>query len=416
MHLVRRAIAIATVLGLSWAAPLAAADPVPRGDRVLAIDVGQSQSGGYDAAWAQAAACGIQNVGLSLDWDQIETAPGVFTDPMGALAAADGYFPAAGATLTLTLRPLHNVVKPVPADLASTAFEDPSHAMATRFCAMLDWVMTRLPATTFDALVVGSEYDVYLAAHGGWADYGSFLYQVVVHIRASGYSSRIPRIAAESTFNGYAFHPDEVTAINAVCDVIGVSYYAVGADFDAKDATATRADLDSLLAFASPAKPLCFYQFGCPSAWKDAGGVVHDRTARQADFITTAFAYWDAHPDLVRLLDFTWLHDLDPADLAVHEAYYGSSDPGFIEFLATLGLRTWVGAGAPKPAYTVLRQQGYARGWGDPIGGGGGGGGGGSGTSSGGGGGCGAGGGGAAAAAVILLFGGAWRGRSRRYR
>jgi hypothetical protein len=384
---------------------LLAADPLPRGDRVLAIDVNQAQGQTYDQAWAEAMACGMQNIGLSLDWNLLETAPGVFTDAGGYLAAANAYYPAAGATLTLNLRPLHNVVKAVPSDLMATAFEDPSHVMATRFCAFLDWTMTQLPDVTFEALVIGSEYDVYLANDGAaWSDYVWFMSLVIDHVHASPYAARIPRIAAEATFGGYVNHADGVSAINGLCDVAGVSYYAIGNDFDPKDATATRADLDGLLTFASASKPLCFYQFGCPSTWKDGGGVVHDRSARQSAFISTAFAFWDAHPAEVRLMDFTWLHDPDPASLAGEASYFGTADPAFLNFLASLGLRTWPSGGTTKSGYTALRQQAYDRGWGTvaPVGSGGGS----SATSGGGGGGgggCGAGAGGAAAALGLLL-------------
>ncbi|MBN8525728.1 MAG: hypothetical protein J0M02_10365 [Planctomycetes bacterium] len=400
------------LLAILVASLLLAAEPVPRGGRVLAIDINQSQrqalADDFDAAWSLAAACGVQNIGLSLDWNSIETAPGVFSDPGGYLLAANTYYAAQGATLTLTLRPLHNVVKPVPADLAATPFEDPSHTMATRFCAMLDWVMAQLPDVGIEALVIGSEYDVYLANHPAeWSDYGWFVARVADHVRAAPYAARVPRIAAEATFDGYSAHADAILAINGVCDVAGVSYYAIGTGFDTKDATAIRADLDALLAFASAAKPLSFYQFGCPSSWKDGSGTVHDRGSQQAAFIAAAFAFWDAHPAEVRLMDFTWLHDLDPATLAAQGDYFGSSDPAFINFLASLGLRTWPGAGAAKSGYTALRRQAFARGWGgvDPDDSGGDGGSSGSGgTSAGGTGGCGAGAGAAAMLGLLLAL------------
>lgn len=363
-----------------------AADPVPRGGRVLSIDVNMAQdqaaANNYDAAWTLATSCGATSVGLSLDWNSIEAASaapgtatsGVFTDPGGYLAAAEGYYPARGASLVLTLRPLHNSVKPVPGDLSGTAFADAQHLLATRFCAMLDWVVTRMPNTVFEALVIGSEHDVYLAAHGGWSDYGDFLFRVVSHVRASAYSARIPRIASEFTYStGYVGHPAEVAALNGLCDAAGVSYYAIGADMDALDAATIRSQLDQLVTpatgpfQAAAGKPVCFYQFGCPAAWQDAGLVVHDRSSRQADFIATAFAFWDANPTTVRLMDFTWLHDLSPAELAIQETYFGSSNPTFITFLASLGLRTWPGAGTDRSAFLALQHAARARGWGNHI-------------------------------------------------
>lgn len=399
-----------TVLLLAGAA--VAADPVPRGARVLGIDVNPEQGGDFLAAWALAESCGIQDAGLSLDWNYFESGvAGVFADPGGWLAAANAFYPAQGVSLTLTLRPLHNSVKPVPADLASTPFEDPAHTMATRFCALLDWVIPQLPAVTFEALVIGSEYDVYLAAHPSeWPDYGWFMSRVATHVRNAPYASRIPRIAAEATFDGYVGQPTGVAAINGVCDVAGVSYYAIGAGFAVKSQATVRADLDSLLGFASASKPLCFYQLGCPSSWRDGAGAVHDRSAEQAEFIRTAFSFWDANAATVRLMDMTWLHDLGPADLAVQEAYFGLSDPAFLTFLGSLGLRAYAG-GAPKTAWTALRSQASTRGWGDPVTPGGSGSSTGAGTVSGGssGGGCGLGGG--LASLIALLAGAAARAR-----
>ncbi len=354
---------------LALATVVTAADPVvPRGARVLAIDVNPSASGSYDAAWTIAAGCGIQNVGLSLDWNQFETTPGTFADASGWLTIADAYYAAKGATLTLTLRPLHNAVKPVPADLAATRFEDASHTMATRFCAMLDWAMARLPNVTIEALVIGSEYDVYLNAHPSeWSDYGWFVSRVADHVHAAAYAARVPRIAAEATYAGYLSQPAGIAAINGICDVAGVSYYAIAGGFAVKDQSTVRAELDSLLPFASASKPLCFYQFGCPAAWRDGAGIVQDRSTQQADFIRTAFAFWDAHPSVVRLVDFTWLHDLPPSAVAIQEGYFGLADPAFGTFLGSLGLRTDAGAGAAKPGWTALREETSQRGWGDPL-------------------------------------------------
>jgi hypothetical protein len=110
-------------------------------------------------------------------------------------------------------------------------------------------------------------------------------------------------------------------------------------------------------------------------------------------------------------MDFTWLHDMSPSELAIQEAYFGLSDPAFLTFLGSLGMRSYAGSGAAKTAWTVLREEASERGWGDPIPPGGSGGGGSS--SGGGGGGCGAGGGIAGLITLLVLLG--WpRSRSGR--
>ena len=371
------------LLSILFLLPALAVAAVDKGDRILAIDVTTPASLTYDQTWPLAAACGIDTIGLSLDWNQIETGPGTFVDPGGAFAAANIYYPAKG--VTLTLRPLHNAVKAVPVDLAGTDFADGSHIMATRFCACLDWVMMQLPDVTIDTLLIGSEYDVWLGTDADrWDDWTDFLTRVTQHVRAAPYAAHIPRIGAEATHAGYVAEAARITAVNALCDVAAVSYYAIDGAFDVKDQATLLADLDGLLPFASTVKPLVFIQYGCPSAWHDGTGV-QDRRSEQEAFIETTFAWWDDHADVVRAIDVTWLHDVSEAALDEYEAYFGLVHPAFRTFLGSLGLRTHAGPGTDKPAYLALLAQANARGWDGGSGGGGGpGGGGGAGGGAGG--------------------------------
>lgn len=107
-----------------------------------------------------------------------------------------------------------------------------------------------------------------------------------------------------------------------------------------------------------PNKPICFYQFGFPSS-----PICNSSDSLQAAFITQAFTYWDYFANHIRLIDFTWLTDLDPIAVDYYQTYYGLGDPIFLEFLRTIGLRTWNGNGADKPALDELRCQAKQRGF-----------------------------------------------------
>ena len=100
---------------------------VPKGNRVLGMDFSDTtQTGTFSDNAAKAKSLGASSTSLSLQWNQIETSPSTFTDPGGALAAANAYYPANGFHLVLTLRAIDTVAVPVPADLAGVDFNQAS--------------------------------------------------------------------------------------------------------------------------------------------------------------------------------------------------------------------------------------------------------------------------------------------------
>ncbi|MBE9506283.1 MAG: hypothetical protein IMY84_05645, partial [Chloroflexi bacterium] len=105
-----------------------------------------------------------------------------------------------------------------------------------------------------------------------------------------------------------------------------------------------------------PDRTVMLLECGYPS-----GAGVGSSEELQADFVRQTFAAWDHRALWLRVLCFTWLHDRSPGDLESFSRYYGSEDEQFLEFLATLGLRTF--DGHPKAAFDVLRTEAGIRGW-----------------------------------------------------
>ncbi|MBA2480316.1 MAG: Ig-like domain-containing protein [Planctomycetes bacterium] len=295
----------------------------------------------------------------------IETTPGAFNgavasyfyDSASSYRLIDSYYPANGLQMTLTLRPLHNNRKVVPSDLQSLAMNDP--VMIQRFKNLLDWIFTQIPNVQLTSLVISSEFDVNLGTDASkWAQYRAFHQAVSAYAKTKRAGLKI---AAEATWDGLVgFAQANLIQLNQDCDYIGVSYYGIGANFAAKSMAQVSADIDQVVALYT--KPMCLYQFGYPSST-----VLGGSEALQRDFITTAFASWDTHANRILMMDFTWLHDMSPQAVQDSMAYFGGASPRFGEFLGTLGLRTWSGAGTDKLSFPELRHQARARGWGNAI-------------------------------------------------
>jgi len=331
----------------------AAQKVVPRGSRILAVDVGMAEDNDYNAAYAKAKAVGMQDIGLSQDWSDIETSPGNYNGQWFAIANA--YYPKTNTAVTVTLRPIHNWRKMVPADLMDVRFSD--HRMIARFEKLLDFVFSQMPDTKLDALVIGSEFDVYLGKDPAlWKAFTIFYKAVGVYARKKHPGLKI---ATESTLKGFTA-PARVYLkdLNKASDLIGVSHYPLGDGFSVQDPKVVGSIFDRLVA-AYPDKKICFYQWGYPSS-----PLLSSSEEKQAEFIRETFKAWDRHASHVLLVDFTWLHDLPNSALSQNAKYFGLSDPKFLAFLQTLGLRTYGEHGTDKKAFRILRSEALERGWG----------------------------------------------------
>lgn len=299
----------------------------------------------YDSCFTIGEEIGIGSVGMFQNWTSVETAPGVFN--FFLFDIANLYYPAHSMPIDLTIAPIATNQLEVPSDLASTAFNSP--IMINRFKILLDSIKLHIPAVTLSSLVIGSEHDIYIGSNTTlWSEYTTFYDSVSAHAKLlwSGL-----KVATELTFAGIINYNSFAQNLNTNSDYIGVSHYPINNDFTVKPVSVLSDDFDTLVALY-PSKPICFYQYGYPSST-----VCNSSDALQKQFITETFNVWDAHAANVRMIDFTWLHDLDTATVNYYATYYGITDTVFLEFLRTLGLRTWDGNGTDKPALNELRCQ-----------------------------------------------------------
>lgn len=321
---------------------------------VIAIDINQPQdpSYTYDSAYTNCYDIGMRQVGISFPWPNLETSPGVFN--FTYLDIANYYYPAKNAAVDLTIAPINTNIKSVPSDLSAVNFDNT--AMVDRFKILLDSIFLHIPNLQISSFVIGSEVDIYLGSNTTlWNQYTSFYNQVSAYAKSLRPGLKVSCEASLGALTTTA--PTLLQTLNATSDYIGVSYYPLNNDFTAKPVSTVATDF-AALASAYPSKPIYIYQYGYPSAT-----ICNSSENQQAQFITQTFNAWDTHASKIKMIDFTWLHDYSPAALSYWSTYYGISDPAFIGFLGSIGLRTYSGYGTNKLAYNELVCQANQRGY-----------------------------------------------------
>lgn len=305
----------------------------------------------YDSCMHAGSTLGITQVGIFQNWTSIETAPNSYNFTI--LDIANFYYPLYNMPVDLTITPIHTNNLEVPSDLSSTPFNSP--VMINRFKKLLDSVKAHIPDLTLSSLVIGSEHDVYMGSNNIlWNNYKVFYDSVTAHAKTLWPGLKV---ATELTFNGITTYTANAQSLNTNSDYIGVSHYPLNTDFTVKPPANIVNDFASIVALY-PTKPICFYQFGYPSS-----ATCNSSESLQKDFTTETFNAWDTYSNNIRMIDFTWLHDLSPADVAYYGSYYGITNAAFLEFLRTLGFRQWNGNGSNKLAWNELGCQTQQRGF-----------------------------------------------------
>jgi hypothetical protein len=328
-------------------------DVVPRGDRLLGIDVSEAADGDYDAAFDLARRAGIDFTSLTVYWDDLDLPDGFKPEP-DYLAIAESYYPTRDTAIALTVAPIDTNRLRVPAELASLRFDDP--VVIDRFLSLLEFVDERAPELQVATLALGNEIDAALGTEEiRWAEYERFFEAVADRARAAHPEAVVGVKATYGGLTDFAREPLQRLAHSA--GAVFVTYYAIGDDFRVKSPEQVEADIDRLLELY-PGLPVYFLEMGCPS-----GEGLGSSEQVQADFVRAVFRAWDRHADRIRAVNFTWLTDASPARVQGYGDYYGLNDAAFLEFLATIGLRTYSGHGRDKAAFDALLEEASRRGW-----------------------------------------------------
>lgn len=340
----------ALLVTLLFTAAAAAQDTTFTPRQWLGVAVIPAADGDYDRAIADARGLGMGYTELSLQWDDLEPAPGGLGVLSGGgadadwLSIANTYYPAIDLPLMLCINPIDTSRRRTPADLDATAWDDP--ALLARFVALLDHVAAQTSDLKLVGLSLGNEVDALLAEDtDAWAAYTRFFVAAQAH--AHTLWPGVP-VGVKLTAGGLLEGGPEATTLAATGDAVMVNYYPLTSAFGVETPAAVRRTLARLVA-ASDDQPLWFTELGCPSG-RACGG----NESTQAEFFKDFGRWRTPRAAQVQRVCVTWLNDIGDAAADTWAGYYGVPDPAFRAYLATLGVQRH--DGSPKQAVREIRR------------------------------------------------------------
>jgi hypothetical protein len=325
-------------------------EPVPKGDRLLGVDVNATSDVDYWEAFARAQELGMQFTELTLFWDELEPAPGMYDDSI--LDAAREFYPSQGIQLALTVAPVDAVVGRMPSDLSAEPLD--SDAVIVRFNALLTHVFEQLTDVDILVLSIGNEVDAYLGdSNSLWTEYETFFVETAAHARNARPGIKVGVKMKYTGLVDSAAEPADM--LNAHADAVLATYYPVNADFTVRPPWQVDEDVGKLVALY-PEQELMLLEFGYPTAQ-----LLNSSEELQQDFIGYTFDMWDHYALWLKAICFSTLHDRPADEVDRLAGYYDRDDELFIAFLSTQGLA--YADGTTKLGYDTLDGLARVRGW-----------------------------------------------------
>lgn len=325
---------------------------VPKGKRVLGMAVSEAEDGDFDRALAHARSVGVEAVGLSVAWDEIEAKPGVYESKW--LPIANAFYGPRKIKLELVLKTLDTVRNRFPKDLKGKRYDDP--VVIERFRRFLTWVLAQIDDVELSSFSLGNEVDGVLGTDPrAWAAFTRLFEAGRAHVKKT--HPDLP-VAVTVMYAGLTGGSKTVAKrLNRDADIVLLTYYPLEADMSIQPLSHLDEVFKTLVALYLD-KPIVFGEIGCPS-----GTVMGSSPEHQKAFIERLFVNWDKYRKQVPHISYCWLTDTSKEALEKYKVYYGSANPNFVDYLATLGLRTHEGHGKDKPAFKALRAAAKARGF-----------------------------------------------------
>ncbi len=333
-------------------AVIPAEEPLPRGERLLGINISESERG-FGPSFEVAQQAGVQVVELNIPWNVIETSEGQYEDPWGVLGAIP-FYGQKGIRVMFSLAVINTVESTAPDYVRGSAWDSPE--MIAAFNSMMDWFLAHIPAgVTVPGIAIGNEVDLLLSSEEQWKSYTRFFRAACEHVRSA--RPRI-RLGVKTTVMEGALGKwsSEVQAINRDADVVMLNYYPQDDGFRVRAPDVVYEHFNQVAAVFE-GREIWFTELGYQSGREHCGS----SETKQARFYHHLFGAWDRHRGQIGLVLINWLHDQSPEKIAEFTEYYGSSAPAFVKFLSTLGLRNY--DHTDKPAWKQVVAEAEARGW-----------------------------------------------------
>jgi hypothetical protein len=327
-----------------------------KGDRSIGLDLlNVSEDHDFDDNLQKANELGLNFLTLHMNWNDIEDPPMNYQNAFNAIGLVSQAAIDNGMKFNLTIRPIDATGKTVPSDLENMRFNNPR--MVERFKDLIDYVFSLVEPEVFQNIQIGNEIDNYDTSREHpdfWSDYGEFLFQINQYVDSIDPNVKVGFTA---TYNGLFEQQPIFTALQNAVDVLGVTYYPIDRGFNVKDPSVISGDLNTLVATYNQ-KPIYLQELGYQSSSTNNSSI-----EKQAEFYCNFFQAWDQHSDEIEAVNILRLNDLSQEDAENSALPYGITNISFIEYLRTLGLRTYNSPSQNKMAYEVIGRSLEDRGW-----------------------------------------------------
>jgi hypothetical protein len=236
--------------------------------------------------------------------------------------------------------------------------------MISRFKQTLDTLFAHIPDVKLAALNIGNENDIFMGIDASqYTAYKIFLDSVAPYAKQKYMSLHGEDLKIGTTFTLHSLIDPNVKAlcqsVNQGLDIIATTYYPLEDDFTMSPTSVVAQDFEDLVnLYSDTTQPIYFAECGYASS-----DSCNSSEAQQADFYEKVFDAWDTHSDNIKYLTIFKSTDWSPGDVQVYKDYYGISDIIFLEYLRTLGVRTYSGNGTNKLAYETIKCELNKRNW-----------------------------------------------------
>jgi len=329
---------------------------VPKGERTIGIDLlNPTESNTFEQNITIAKELGFQFIALHLAWSSIENSANKYEDPFNAIELLGQFAQNNNLKFSLTIRPIDLTGKTVPTDLQNIRFNN--EIFIQRFKSLVDFIFSKVQPSILLNFQIGNEIDGYNTTNepaSFWDDYGIFLKEITKYIHSI---SPNMKIGFTATFNGLIAKSIQFKNLSKNVDILGVTYYPIKSNFNVKKPNVVFNDFSTLVKTYENI-PIYLQEVGYQSSKLN-----DSNESNQAEFYCNLFKAWDKYPEKIKAVSIVRLNDLSLKDAQESAGPYGISDNNFIEYLKTLGIRTYNELGTNKQSYDVIKNNMSIRGW-----------------------------------------------------
>jgi len=298
------------------------------GARELGLALNQNSSYSFRQAFSDWLSSGAHYLELPIAWDDVEVSPGELNPSPDFATIANATYPPLNVKVSLSFLTLDTFADRRPLHLKGLPWNDPLVIDAAWFA--LRHTLTSLKDTTLVSISLGNEANIGLFNN---QDRAAFLeFATILETRLDTFRPNVP-VGVKTTYSGLSSNSrDWIGDLVNAMDAAMLTYFPLDINFRAQAPNVVRRDINAMKRFF-PNKPIHLSEVGYPSS-----EVCGSSQAKQAEFIEVFFKVWRSQGSKIPLALIDWQIDVDDSVIDFFALYYGSNNPCFLSFLASLGL------------------------------------------------------------------------------